>query len=264
VRIVRFGTPEGSVAVGVVESEAGAPAAAATVAVISEYPMLGPVELTGERWALPDLRLLAPIRPGKVVCVGKNYAEHAREMGGEPAPEQPVLFLKPSTAVVGPLDPIRMPLDSTQVDYEGELAVVMGMPATDVPRDRALAHVFGYTCANDVTARDQQRVDGQWTRAKGYDTFCPLGPWVETVLDPADLALRTELDGEVRQDSRTSLLLYDVPTLISYVSHVMTLLPGDVILTGTPAGVGPMRDGQSVSVTVEGIGTLTNPVTLRK
>ena len=198
-----------------------------------------------------------------MVCIGKNYAEHAREMGGEP-PQRPVLFLKPGTAVIGPHDPIRMPLDSKRVDFEGELAVVVGVPATDVPRERALEHVFGYTCANDVTARDQQQADGQWTRAKGYDTFCPLGPWIETVLDPADLAVRTELDGEVRQDSRTSLLLHDVPTLIAYISHVMTLLPGDVILTGTPAGVGPMRDGQSVSVTVEGIGTLTNPVALRK
>jgi 2-keto-4-pentenoate hydratase/2-oxohepta-3-ene-1,7-dioic acid hydratase in catechol pathway len=264
VRIARFATPAGSVAVGAVESEAGAPLAAATVAVLTEYPMLGPAEFTGERWALPDLRLLAPIRPGKVVCVGKNYADHVREMGGDAPPERPVLFLKPSTAVIGPLDPIRLPLSAEQVDYEGELAVVIGAPATDVPRERALHHVFGYTCANDVTARDQQRIDGQWTRAKGYDTFCPLGPWIETVLDPADLAIRTELDGQVRQRSRTSLLLHDVPTLISYISHVMTLLPGDVILTGTPAGVGPMHDGQSVSVTIDGIGTLTNPVTLRK
>ncbi len=263
VRIARFVTPAGTVAVGAVEAPAGAPVEAATVAVLTEYPMLGPVEFTGERWALPDLRLLAPIRPGKVVCIGRNYAEHAREMGGEP-PERPVLFMKPNTSVIGPFDPVRMPLESERVDFEGELAVVIGGPATDVPRDRALEHVFGYTCANDVTARDLQKIDAQWTRAKGYDTFCPLGPWIETVLDPADLAIRTELDGELRQDSRTSLLLHDVPTLIAYISHVMTLLPGDVILTGTPAGVGPMRDGQSVSVTVDGIGTLTNPVTLRK
>jgi 2-keto-4-pentenoate hydratase/2-oxohepta-3-ene-1,7-dioic acid hydratase in catechol pathway len=263
VRIARFATPAGTVAVGAVESEPGAPLEAATVAVMTEYPMLGPVEFTGERWALPDLRLLAPVRPGKVVCIGKNYADHAREMGGEP-PERPVLFLKPSTAVIGPGDTIRMPLDSERVDFEGELAVIIGVPASDVPRDRAMQHVFGYTCANDVTARDQQKIDGQWTRAKGYDTFCPLGPWIETVLDPADLALRTDLDGEVKQDSRTSLLLHDVPTLIAYISHVMTLLPGDVILTGTPAGVGPMLDGQTVSVTIDGIGALTNPVALRK
>jgi len=263
VRIARFSTPAGGVAVGAVEAPVGASLEAATVAVLTEYPMLSPVQFTGERWALPDVRLLAPVRPGKVVCVGRNYAEHAREMGGEP-PERPVLFLKPGTAVIGALDPIRMPPESQRVDYEGELAVVIGLPATDVMRERALEHVFGYTCANDVTARDLQKLDGQWTRAKGYDSFCPLGPWIETVLDPADLAIRTELDGEVRQYSRTSLMLHDVPALIAFISHVMTLLPGDVILTGTPAGVGPLRDGQSVSVTVDGIGTLTNPVALRK
>jgi 2-keto-4-pentenoate hydratase/2-oxohepta-3-ene-1,7-dioic acid hydratase in catechol pathway len=263
VRIARFATPAGAVAVGVVENMPGAPLDAATVAVLKEYPMLEPAQYTGERWALPDLRLLAPVRPGKVVCIGKNYAEHAREMGGEP-PARPVLFMKPPSSVVGPDDQIRMPLDSERVDYEGELAVVIGTPAVDVSRERALEHVFGYTVANDVTARDQQKIDGQWTRAKGYDTFCPLGPWIETELDPADLALRTELDGAVKQQSSTSLLLHDVPTLIAYISHVMTLLPGDVILTGTPEGVGPMQDGQVVAVTVDGIGTLTNPVTLRK
>jgi 2-keto-4-pentenoate hydratase/2-oxohepta-3-ene-1,7-dioic acid hydratase in catechol pathway len=263
VRIARFTTPSGTVAVGSVEIPAGAPLEAGTVAVLTEYPMFSPVEFTGERWALPDVRLLAPVRPGKVVCIGKNYADHAREMGGE-APERPLLFLKPGTSVIGVFDPIRMPAESERVDYEGELAVVIGLPATDVSRERALEHIFGYTCANDVTARDLQMADGQWTRAKGYDTFCPLGPWIETVLDPADLPIRTVLDGEVRQESRTSLLLHDVPTLIAYISHVMTLLPGDVILTGTPSGVGPVRDGQSVSVTIDGIGTLTNPVTLRK
>ena len=263
VRIARFATPAGAVAVGAVEIPDGAPLDAATVAVLKEYPMLEPAQFTGERWALPDLRLLAPVRPGKVVCIGKNYAEHAREMGGEP-PERPVLFMKPPSSVIGPGDAVRMPLDSDRVDYEGELAVVIGTPAVDVPRERALDHVFGYTCANDVTARDQQKIDGQWTRAKGYDTFCPLGPWIETDLDPADVEVRTDLDSERKQLSRTSLLLHDIPTLIAYISHVMTLLPGDVILTGTPEGVGPMQDGQTVSVTVEGIGTLTNPVTLRK
>jgi 2-keto-4-pentenoate hydratase/2-oxohepta-3-ene-1,7-dioic acid hydratase in catechol pathway len=259
VRIARFVTPEEKVSVGAVEGEAGAPPEASTVAVLNEYPMLGPAEFTGERWALPDLRLLAPIRPGKVVCIGQNYLDHAAEMGGE-APAEPMMFLKPSTAVIGIGDPIKRPASSKRVDYEGELCVVIGVPATDVPRDRALEHVFGYTCGNDVTARDQQRTDGQWSRAKGYDTFCPLGPWIQTVLDPSDVALRTELDGEVRQDGRTAQLIHDVPTLISYISHVMTLLPGDVIMTGTPAGVGPMTAGQTVSVTIEGIGTLTNPV----
>ena len=261
-RIARFASPTGGVAFGVVEGEPTAAPDALTVATIADHPF-GPVTFTGERWALPDVRLLAPVLPSKVICVGRNYAEHAREMGGEP-PERPILFLKPNTAVIGPNDAIRLPADSEQVDYEGELAAVIGGVVKDVPRERALAAVLGFTCANDVTARDQQAADGQWTRAKSHDSFCPLGPWLATGLDPADLAIRTELDGEVRQDSRTSLLLYDVATLIAFISHVMTLLPGDVILTGTPAGVGPMRDGQSVSVSVQGIGTLTNPVVRRR
>ena len=256
-RIARF-AHAGGVAFGIVEGEPDAPLDALTVAEVADHPF-GPITFTGQRWALPDVRLLAPILPTKVVCVGKNYADHAREMGGEP-PERPVLFLKPSTAVIGPDDAIRRPSDSERVDYEGELAAVIGRVCRDVPKDRALDAVLGYTCANDVTARDQQKADGQWTRGKGHDSFCPLGPWLQTELDPADLALRTELDGQLRQDSRTSLMLHDVATLVSYVSHVMTLLPGDVILTGTPAGIGPMTAGQRVSVTVEGIGTLNNPV----
>jgi 2-keto-4-pentenoate hydratase/2-oxohepta-3-ene-1,7-dioic acid hydratase in catechol pathway len=262
VRIARFASPAGGVAFGVVEGELTASAEALTVATIADHPF-GPVTFTGERWALPDVRLLAPVLPSKVVCVGRNYAEHAREMGTEP-PQRPVLFLKPSTSVIGPNDAIRMPADSERVDFEGELAAVVGRVVKDVSRERAPAVLLGYTCANDVTARDQQAMDGQWTRAKGHDSFCPLGPWLETSLDPADLGIRTELDGEVRQDSRTSLLLHDVPTLVAFISQVMTLLPGDVILTGTPAGVGPMRDGQSVSVSVQGIGTLTNPVVRRR
>ena len=238
----------------------GAPADALTVAAHAEHPF-GPIELTGERWALPDVRLLAPLLPSKIVGIGKNYAEHVAEMGGGDAPDAPLLFLKPPTAVIGPADAVRLPVESKQVDYEGELAVVVGaLGAREVPRERALDTLLGFTVANDVTARDLQRADGQWTRAKGYDSFCPLGPWIETVLDPADLAIRTEVDGQVRQDSRTSLLIHDVATMVSYVSHVMTLLPGDMILTGTPAGVGPLAAGQTVSVTVEGIGTLTNPI----
>ncbi|HEY0641214.1 MAG TPA: fumarylacetoacetate hydrolase family protein [Pseudonocardiaceae bacterium] len=225
---------------------------------------------TGRVWPLADVRLMAPILPSKVVCVGKNYADHVREMGGDEPPADPIIFLKPSTTVIGPNAPIRLPADSTRVDFEGELAVVIGLPPADlrtglgtrdVPAERAMEIVFGCTVANDVTARDQQQADGQWTRAKGHDTFCPLGPWIDTDLDPSDLALTTELDGEVRQRSRTSLLLHDVPALIAWISRVMTLLPGDVILTGTPAGVGPMTPGQSVSVTIDGLGTLTNPVT---
>jgi 2-keto-4-pentenoate hydratase/2-oxohepta-3-ene-1,7-dioic acid hydratase in catechol pathway len=206
--------------------------------------------------------LLAPILPTKVVCVGKNYADHVKEMGGE-APADPVIFLKPSTSVIGPTAAIKLPPESSRVDYEGELAAVVGRPCRDVPAARAKDVLLGYTIANDVTARDQQQADGQWTRAKGHDTFCPLGPWIDTTITPEDLTLRTELDGEVKQSSRTSLLLHDVPTLVEWISRVMTLLPGDVILTGTPAGVGPMTPGQTVSVTVGGIGTLTNPVTAR-
>jgi 2-keto-4-pentenoate hydratase/2-oxohepta-3-ene-1,7-dioic acid hydratase in catechol pathway len=236
------------------------------VAQLAGHPFGGRAEdikLTGFRFPLAEVRLLAPILPSKVICIGKNYAEHAREMGGEP-PAEPVIFLKPSTTVCGPGDPIMRPTRlSERVDYEGELAVVIGRLCRAVPAERVGEVIFGYTCANDVTARDLQARDGQWTRAKGFDTFCPLGPWIETDADPADLALTTRLNGAVRQDSRTSLLLHDVRSLVVFVSQVMTLLPGDVLLTGTPAGIGPMDKGDEVSVTVEGIGTLANPVTDR-
>jgi 2-keto-4-pentenoate hydratase/2-oxohepta-3-ene-1,7-dioic acid hydratase in catechol pathway len=228
---------------------------------IAEQPFVKP-SFSGRRWPLADVRLLAPVLPTKVVCIGKNYADHAREMGGEP-PADPVMFIKPSTSVIGPNAAIKLPPDSSRVDFEGELAIVIGQPCKDVPAEKAASVILGYTIGNDVTARDQQKADGQWTRGKGHDTFCPLGPWVETTLQPDDLAIKTELDGAVLQDSRTSLLLHDVPELIEWITRVMTLLPGDVILTGTPAGVGPMTAGQSVSVTVEGIGTLTNPVVAR-
>jgi 2-keto-4-pentenoate hydratase/2-oxohepta-3-ene-1,7-dioic acid hydratase in catechol pathway len=228
---------------------------------IADHPF-GPVNFTGRRWPLPDVRLLAPILPTKIIGIGRNYAAHAEEMGHE-SPVHPIMFLKPNTTVVGPNVPIKLPADSQKVDYEGELAVVIGLPCRDVPAVQAADVLLGCTAANDVTARDHQRVDGQWTRGKSHDTFCPLGPWIDTTVDPADLAVRTELDGAVVQDSRTSMLLHAIPALVEWVSRVMTLLPGDVILTGTPAGVGPLRAGQSVSVTVEGVGTLTNPVTLR-
>ncbi len=236
------------------------------IAQIAGHPFGGSaddIKLTGTRFAVQDVRLLAPILPSKVVCIGKNYADHAREMGGEP-PAEPVIFLKPSTSVIGPGDPILRPTRlSERIDYEGELAVVIGRVCREVPADRVPEVIFGYTCANDVTARDLQARDGQWTRAKGFDTFCPLGPWIETDLDPADVALTTRLNGEVKQDSRTSLLLHGVAALVAYVSQVMTLLPGDVLLTGTPAGIGPMSKGDEVSVTVAGIGSLTNPVSDR-
>jgi 2-keto-4-pentenoate hydratase/2-oxohepta-3-ene-1,7-dioic acid hydratase in catechol pathway len=222
------------------------------------------VRLTGNRYPAGDVRLLAPVLPSKVVAVGKNYADHAREMGGEP-PAEPVIFLKPSTAVVGPGDPVVYPASlSERVDFEGELAVVIGRLCREVPPSRVPEVIFGYTCANDVTARDLQSKDGQWARAKGFDTFCPLGPWIETEIDPSDLELTTMVNGEIRQNTRTSLLLHDVTALVVYVTAVMTLLPGDVLLTGTPAGVGPLKDGDEVSVTIEGIGTLSNTVTRRE
>ncbi|MEU4600173.1 MULTISPECIES: fumarylacetoacetate hydrolase family protein [Nocardia] len=229
---------------------------------IAEHPF-GTPTFTGRSWPLADIRLLAPILASKVICIGKNYAAHAAEMGGE-APKDPVIFIKPNTSIVGPNAPIILPPSSSQVDFEGELAVVIGRPCKDVPAAKAADVILGYTVANDVTARDQQRHDGQWTRAKGYDTFCPLGPWIETAIDPSDLEITTELDGEVRQRSRTSLFLHDIPKIIEWISSVMTLLPGDVILTGTPEGVGPLAAGQNVSVTVEGIGTLTNPVATKR
>ncbi|MFF2086256.1 fumarylacetoacetate hydrolase family protein [Nocardia sp. NPDC058176] len=256
-RLGRVASPDG-VAFVSIEGDGGD----ATAKEIAEHPFGSPT-FTGRSWPLADVRLLAPILASKVICIGKNYAAHAAEMGGE-APVDPVIFLKPNTSIVGPNAPIILPPSSSQVDYEGELAVVIGRPCKDVPAAKAAEVILGYTVANDVTARDQQRHDGQWTRGKGYDTFCPLGPWIETAIDPADLAIVTEVDGEVRQRSRTSLFLHDIPKIIEWISAVMTLLPGDVILTGTPEGVGPLAAGQNVSVTVEGIGTLTNPVATKR
>ena len=228
------------------------------MAAIEGHPF-GPINFTGDRWALPDVRLLSPFLPSKVVAMGRNYAEHAKELGGE-APETPLISIKPSTAVIGDGDAIRLPPSSSEVHYEGELAVVIGTPARNVAPDDALDHVFGFAAANDVTARDQQRADVQFTRSKSYDSFCPLGPWVETVLDPSDLRLVTRVNGKVKQDARTSAMVHDIRAQIAFVSAIMTLLPGDVILTGTPAGVGPIAAGDTVSVEIEGIGTLTNPV----
>jgi 2-keto-4-pentenoate hydratase/2-oxohepta-3-ene-1,7-dioic acid hydratase in catechol pathway len=253
VRIARF-TKDGDLFFGVVESDD-------TIATVAAHPF-GEIQFTGERQPLADVRLTAPILPSKVIAIGKNYAEHAREMGGE-APEQPVMFMKPSTSVIGQLEAVVHPPQSERVDYEGELAVVIGRLCREVPKERASEVILGYTCANDVTARDLQKSDGQWTRAKGFDSFCPLGPWIETELDPSDLAITTTVNGETRQDSRTSKLLHDVPELIEFVTSVMTLLPGDVILTGTPEGVGPLNVDDEVSVTIENIGTLTNRVVSR-
>jgi 2-keto-4-pentenoate hydratase/2-oxohepta-3-ene-1,7-dioic acid hydratase in catechol pathway len=244
---------------GVVEGEPAAGPDAQTVAEIEGHPF-GRVRFTGQRWALADVRLFSPILPSKIVCVGRNYAEHAAELGNQ-VPAEPLLFLKPSTAVIGPNDAIRLPPQSKQVEHEAELAVVIGPPgARRVERSEAASAIFGYTCANDVTARDLQRADGHFTRAKGFDSFCPLGPWIVTGVDVSDVEVRCEVGEEVRQLGRTRDMVFDPPTLVSYVSHIMTLLPGDVLLTGTPAGVGPLVDGDTVSVRVDGVGELTNRV----
>ena len=270
-RIARFSRDD-NVAYGVVQESAPDGVASAaigpdtdglTIAELQGHPFgvgTDSVRYTGQSYPVADVRLLAPVLPTKVVAIGKNYADHAREMGGEP-PDEPVIFLKPSTSVTGPGDPVARPVKlSERVDFEGELAVVIGRLCRDVPPERVSEVIFGYTCANDVTARDLQARDGQWTRAKGFDTFCPLGPWIETDLDPADLELTTTLNGEVRQRARTSQLLHDVTAVVCYVTSVMTLLPGDILLTGTPAGIGPMVHGDRVSVAIQGIGALTNPV----
>jgi 2-keto-4-pentenoate hydratase/2-oxohepta-3-ene-1,7-dioic acid hydratase in catechol pathway len=231
------------------------------VAQIEGHPF-GQISFTGQRYPRADVRLLSPILPSKVVCVGKNYADHVKEMNTGDAPTEPLIFLKPSTSVIGPDDAIRIPPQSQRVEHEAELAVVIGATgARRVDRAGAAAAIFGYTCANDVTARDLQRADVQFTRAKGFDSFCPLGPWIATGIDVADIEVRCEVNEEVRQLGRTKDMVFDVPTLVSYVSHVMTLLPGDVLLTGTPSGVGPLVEGDEVSVSIAGIGTLTNRVT---
>jgi 2-keto-4-pentenoate hydratase/2-oxohepta-3-ene-1,7-dioic acid hydratase in catechol pathway len=214
---------------------------------------------TGEEVPLADVRLLAPLIPSKIVAVGRNYVEHAEEMGN-PMPEEPLIFLKPSTAVIGPGDGIPYPSLSTQVEHEAELAVVVGRLARRVSAEEAGKFILGYTCGNDVTARDLQRSDGQWTRAKGFDGFCPLGPWVETEVDGIDLAVECRVNGDVRQAARTSQMAFGPGEIIEFITRVMTLLPGDVIMTGTPAGVGPLTVGDAVEVEIEGIGTLSNVV----
>lgn len=262
-RIARYSSEGAEPRFGVVELPEDAGSHPGTIAVLSGDPLAGPVHYTGERFNLGDVRLLAPVLPrSKVVGIGRNYAAHAAELGNE-VPATPLVFLKPNTAVIGPEDAILKPAQTRELHYEGELAVIIGRICRKVPAARVGEVIFGYTVANDVTARDLQRTDGQWTRAKGWDTFCPLGPWMVTHLSPAeagDLRLRTTLDGELRQDASTSLMVTSITQLVSFISEFTTLLPGDVILTGTPQGVGPMHAGQLVSVTIEGIGTLSNRV----
>jgi 2-keto-4-pentenoate hydratase/2-oxohepta-3-ene-1,7-dioic acid hydratase in catechol pathway len=214
---------------------------------------------TGETVALGDVLLLAPVLPSKLVCVGKNYAAHAAEFGMQ-VPEEPLLFLKPSTAVIGPGDPIRLLPISRRIDFEGELAVVIGRLARGVRAEDAFKYILGYTCANDVTLRDLQKTDDQWARAKGFDGSAPIGPWIETDLDPNDASVRTRLNGEIRQQASTSDMVFGVATLLEYITTFMTLLPGDILLTGTPEGVGALSDGDVVEVEVEGVGVLRSEV----
>jgi 2-keto-4-pentenoate hydratase/2-oxohepta-3-ene-1,7-dioic acid hydratase in catechol pathway len=265
VRIARFTTgeePQYGVVTGDVD-ELGIPAEDARIVALAGDPLYVGVQLSDTERALSEVRLLAPVLPrSKVVGIGRNYAAHAAELGND-VPSEPLMFLKPNTSVVGPGDPVFYPRQSSEVHFEGELAVVIGRICRDVSPERVPEVVYGYTVANDVTARDLQRHDVQFTRAKGFDSFCPLGPWIETDLDTSDLSVTTHLNGDLVQDGRTKDLVFDVPTLVAYVTSVMTLLPGDVILTGTPDGVGPMQVGDEVEVTVSGIGSLTNTVVSR-
>ncbi|MGB4325755.1 MAG: fumarylacetoacetate hydrolase family protein [Candidatus Nanopelagicales bacterium] len=217
----------------------------------------GELEPQGQAIAAAEVKLLAPVLPSKIIGIGKNYADHAAEMGGD-VPAEPLFFLKPNTSVIGPGEAIVLPPQSELVHHEAELAIVIGRFCKDVPRERVPEVILGYTCANDVTARDLQERDGQWTRAKGFDTFCPLGPWIETDLDTSDLAITAYVGPELRQSGTTQDLIFNVTEIVHYVSSNMTLLPGDVILTGTPAGVGPLVPGDEVEVEIEGIGSLMN------
>jgi 2-keto-4-pentenoate hydratase/2-oxohepta-3-ene-1,7-dioic acid hydratase in catechol pathway len=269
VRIARF-TTDGDPAYGVVSGdvdEFGQPADDSVVVELSGDPLYAGIQPTQGEHRLSDVRLLAPVIPrSKVVAIGRNYAAHAAELGNE-APKEPMMFLKPNTSVVGPGDQVFYPPQTQRLDYEGELAVVIGRICRDVPPDQATDVIFGYTIANDVTARDLQSRDGQWTRAKGFDSFCPLGPWIETDLDPQTFAdgvsIQTHLNGDLVQDGTTKDLIFDIPTLVAHITSVMTLLPGDVILTGTPDGIGPMQVGDEVEVSIAGLGALTNTVVKR-
>lgn len=258
-RIARFSI-DGNVAFGVVEGDAST-AGGPVLDIIKGHPF-AEFERSGQKIPLSKVRLLPPVLPNKVVAIGRNYAEHAAELGNE-VPDAPVAFFKPSTAVIGPGDPIAYPSFSSEVHHEAELAVVIGRMCREVPRERVKDVILGYTCANDITARDVQEREKQWARAKGFDTSCPLGPWVETELDPSDLGIMCTVNGQQRQLGRTSDMVRSIEDLIVHITEAMTLLPGDVVLTGTPAGVGPLNVGDEVAVTIEGIGTLTNKVIKR-
>ena len=257
-RIVRFAPPAGSALgtdphFGILEDDT-------TIRAIASDPLYAGIFKEEATFNLSDVRLLAPVIPrSKVVCVGKNYADHAAEMGGE-VPEEPIIFIKPNTSVIGPDDVIQWPSTSERIDHEAELAVVISKICKEVPREKANDVIFGYTVANDVTARDLQKKDGQWTRAKSFDTFCPLGPWIDTEFEPRNQAITASVDGVVKQSATLAQMVFDIPTIIEFITSVMTLLPGDVILTGTPAGIGPMNPGGSVTVSIAGLGELSNRV----
>jgi len=249
-KIARF-SHKGAINFGILDDDA--------LVVLNGDPMFAGYDTTGERVPLADATLLAPVIPrSKVVAVGKNYRAHAEEMGGE-APSEPLLFLKPNTAVIGPGDSIVRPPQSNRVDFEGELAIVIGSIAKNVRAEDAAQVIFGYTIANDVTARDLQASDGQWARAKGFDTFCPLGPVIETEFDLAGSTVETRLNGVLKQSAPLTDMIHSVGDIVAYASAVFTLLPGDVILTGTPAGIEPMESGDTVEVEISGIGVLSNP-----
>lgn len=227
------------------------------------YPLTGElygeIKSAGDGYPLDEVKVLAPCKPSKIICVGLNYRDHAEELKMR-IPEEPVLFLKPSTSVIGPGEAVVIPPQSKQVDFEGELAVVIKHRAKSITAEEASSVILGYTNANDVTARDLQKKDIQWNRAKSFDTFCPLGPYIVTDVDPSGLTISTYLNKVLKQHSTTSNMIFNVPTLISFISNVMTLLPGDVVLTGTTSGIGTMKDGDKVEVDIENVGRLTNPV----
>ena len=220
----------------------------------------GDFVVTDQKIKMAEVKLLAPCVPTKVVCIGKNYQDHIKEMGGQTLPEDPMLFMKPATAVIGPGEEIIYPEMSKRVDYEAELVVVLKNKVKNISPQQVKENILGYTCGNDVTARDLQKKDGQWTRGKSFDTFCPLGPWIETEINPEDLTVESYLNGELRQSSSTAFLLFPVYELVSFISRIMTLNPGDAIMTGTPAGIGPMHPGDEIEIVIKEIGSLKNKV----
>lgn len=259
-RIVRFTPPTGSVLgsdplFGVLNED--------QIEIVTGDPLYSGIQPRNERIPVSEVRLLAPVIPrSKIVCVGKNYADHAAEMGGE-VPKEPIIFIKPNTSVIGPGDVIQWPKASERVDHEAELAIVISRICKEVPKEKFRDVIFGYTLANDVTARDIQKSDGQWTRGKSFDTFCPLGPWIDTDFQPMGQRITASVNGELKQDAKLSDMVFDIPTIVNFVSSAMTLLPGDVILTGTPAGIGPVIAGGTVTVSIDGLGVLENRVSNR-